>query len=97
VVAVRLGVALPSYGNDGWRFPTDSLQRYAQTAEEMGFAGLWVMEHLTRPPGRDYNWLDPVTTLSSLVGSTDRISLGTSVLLLPLRKPVLAAHRAASL
>lgn len=97
VVSMKLGVALPSYGNDGWRFPTASLERYARTAEGIGFAGLWVMEHLTEPPGRDYNWLDPLTTLSSLVGSTDRISLGTSVLLLPLRKPVLAAHRAASL
>ncbi|MFB6310137.1 MAG: LLM class flavin-dependent oxidoreductase [Salinirussus sp.] len=97
VVAMRIGVALPSYGNDDWRFPTGALEAYADDAERLGFSGLWVMEHLLQPPGRSYSWLDPLTTLATMVGSTNRVELGTSVLLLPLRKPVLAAHRAASL
>lgn len=97
MAGVNLGVTLPSYGNDGWRFPTSALEDYAVDAERIGFVGLWVMEHLTRPPGRSYNWLDPITTLATMAGSTHSVGLGTSVLLLPLRKPVLAAHRAASL
>jgi probable F420-dependent oxidoreductase len=94
---MNLGVALPSYGNDGWRFPSNALRRYARRAEETGFSGLWIMEHLTRPPGRSYNRLDPLTTLASIAEATDRIAVGTSVLLLPLRNPVFAAHRAATI
>jgi alkanesulfonate monooxygenase len=41
--------------------------------------------------------LDPLTTLSVVAGATDTISLGTSILVLPLRNPVLTAKRAVSL
>ena len=41
-------------------------------------------------------WLDPLVTLSMVAGVTDRIRLGTSVLVLPYRNPVnLAAETAA--
>jgi probable F420-dependent oxidoreductase len=42
-------------------------------------------------------WLDPLVTLSVVAGATDRIGLGTSVLVLPYRNPVNLAAEAAAL
>jgi probable F420-dependent oxidoreductase len=42
-------------------------------------------------------WLDPLVTLSVVAGVTERIGLGTSVLVLPYRNPVNLAAEAASL
>jgi probable F420-dependent oxidoreductase len=42
-------------------------------------------------------WLDPLVTLSVIAGATERIGLGTSVLVLPYRNPVNLAAEAAAL
>ena len=42
-------------------------------------------------------WLDPLVTLSMCAGVTDRVRLGTSVLVLPYRNPVNLAAEAAAL
>lgn len=92
-----LGVAPPTFATDGWRLPASRLAGFARRAEEYGFAGVWTTEHLRQPPGRHYSRLSPFTTLATLAGETDRIPLGTAIMILPLRDPVLAAERAATL
>lgn len=94
---MQLGVAPPTFATDGWRLPASRLERFARRAEALGFGGVWVTEHLLHPPNRDYSRLAPLTTLATLAGATDSIPLGTSVLILPLRNPVLVAQRAATL
>lgn len=94
---MRLGVSLPSYANDEMRIPAERLTRVAGRAEELGFAGIWITEHLLRPPGRDYSRLDPLTTLATVAGATDSIPIGTSIMILPMRDPVLVAKRVATL
>jgi len=47
------------------------------------------------PPTGDF--LEPLTALAMVAGVTDRVSLGTSVLVLPHRHPVLAAKMLATL
>lgn len=94
---MELGVAPPTFATDGWRLPASRLTGLARRAEEHGFAGVWVTEHLRHPPGRNYSRLSPFTTLSTFAGATERIPLGTAILILPLRDPVLAAERAATL
>lgn len=94
---MKLGVTLPSYATDGYRFPHGRIEQYARRAEEHGFAGVWITEHLIRPPAYKFSRLDPLTTLSTVAGATDTIPVGTGVLLLPLRNPVLVAKRAATL
>src|SRR5688500_17168601 len=42
-------------------------------------------------------WLDPLTTLSMCTAVTDRVRLGTSVLVLPYRNPVNLAAEVAAL
>ena len=94
---MELGVAPPTFATDGWRLPASRLERFARRAEALGFGGVWVTEHLLHPPGRNYSRLAPLTTLATPAGATDSIPLGTSVLILPLRDPVLVAQRAATL
>jgi probable F420-dependent oxidoreductase len=50
-----------------------------------------------QPTGPDGAWLDPLTTLSFVAARTERIRLGTSILLAALRRPVVLAKTAATL
>jgi probable F420-dependent oxidoreductase len=98
-VHVNIGVNLPSYA---WPAitPADGrrLIRFAQAVEERGFDSIWVSEHLQRAP-LIYNvsWLSPLLVLANIAGCTRRVRLGTCVLLLPLRNPVMLAKELATL
>lgn len=94
---MQIGITLSTYATDGWRMPAARLADCARAVEDAGFAGIWVSEHLTRPPGRDYSWLAPLTTAATVVGATESIPVGTSIAVLPLRHPVQVAHQVASL
>ena len=50
-----------------------------------------------QPTGPDGSWLEPLTTLAVIAGLTDRIRLGTNVLLAALRRPAVLAKTAATL
>lgn len=97
VAAVKLGTALPSYCDGRAAVPAETLTDWATTAEDAGVAGLWVMDHLVQPDPYRTTVLDPLVTLGHAAAATDRISLGTSVMLLPLRRTAAVASQAASL
>ncbi|WP_336346217.1 LLM class flavin-dependent oxidoreductase [Halalkalicoccus ordinarius] len=94
---MQLGVGLPSFASRTHAIPPDRFRRYARLAEEYRFAGAWVIEHMVKPPSYATSLLDPLTTLSVVAGETKTLPVGTSVMLLPLRNPVLVAKRAATL
>ncbi len=50
-----------------------------------------------QPTGPDGHWLEPLTTLSVLAGATERVRLGTGILIAALRRPVVLAKAAATL
>ncbi|MBV8951986.1 MAG: TIGR03619 family F420-dependent LLM class oxidoreductase, partial [Actinobacteria bacterium] len=50
-----------------------------------------------QPTGPDGYWLEPLTTLSVLCGTTTRVRLGTNILIAALRRPVVLAKAAATL
>ncbi len=64
----------------------------ARAADEAGLDSLWVTDHIAIPPddaeGSGGRYLDPLATLAFLAGATDRIGLGTGVLILPYRPPL---------
>jgi probable F420-dependent oxidoreductase len=77
----------------------------AIAAEELGFESLWVGEHpvLIDPhappsplPARS-EMLDPIPVLAYAAACTERIRLGTGILILPLRNPVTLAKELASI
>ena len=92
-----LSVGLPSFATDGHRIPASRFERYARHAEACGFAGGYVIEHLEEPPTYATSLLDSLTTLATVGGATESLPLGTSILILPMRNPVLVAKRAATI
>lgn len=94
---MKLSVGLPSFSSKTHAIPPDRFRRYARLAEAHQFAGAWLIEHLIVPPTYATSLLDPLTTLALVAGETETLPLGTSVLLLPLRDPVMVAKRAVSI
>jgi len=96
---VRFGTYLPAYHLAGEDAPSARfLASYAQRAEALGFDSLWVIDHLfVSPPSYRVAFLDPLTVLTIAAAVTERVTLGTGVLVLPLRDPVLLAKALATL
>jgi probable F420-dependent oxidoreductase len=94
---VHFGVILPNYGRDA---TPDAVGRVAETAEELGFDSVWATEHIivgaeaADSYGRVY---DPLMTLAWIAGRTERIRLGTSIVLLPLHNPIHLAKEVTTL
>ena len=102
---MKLGVVFPQLeiGND-----PAAIRDYAQAAEGMGFDYLLAYEHvLGANPDRPGGWSGPYTHESAfhepfvlfgyLAGLTERLELGTNILILPQRPAVLVAKQAAEL
>jgi probable F420-dependent oxidoreductase len=95
----RFGVFLPSYiweGDGPER--AEGIRAFACEVEELGFDSLFITDHLLAAR-RFYsvNWLEPLTTLAVAAGATHHVRLGTSILIMPLRNPVLLAKELATL
>jgi probable F420-dependent oxidoreductase len=77
----------------------------AALAERLGYDSLWAGEHVVVPSPRvepspmepDEPILDPLVALAHLAGHTERILLGTGLIVLPQRNPLVLAKQAASL
>ncbi|MFB9624253.1 LLM class flavin-dependent oxidoreductase [Nonomuraea helvata] len=95
---MRLGVNVPNFGPGT---DPDVLRRWAQTVEGLGFDLLMVSDHVVITPdvAEQYPapFYEPFTTLSWLAGITSGIGLGTTVILVPYRHPLLVARMAANL
>jgi probable F420-dependent oxidoreductase len=91
----------------------DALLRFARRIEDAGFHSGWVSDHIAWPssikstyPYSDDGafpapnvipWLDPIGTLTFVAAVTERLRLGTTVLILPYRPPVQTAKQLATL
>ena len=96
---MKLGIYLPSFAYDpAERGHREKLRTWATRAEELGFESLWVTDHLLRAKAMyAMSWLEPLLTLAFVASVTEKVSLGTGVLLLPHRQPVLLAKEVGSL
>src|SRR6201998_2891944 len=95
---MQVGIHLPHIGR---KAGPDSIRRAAVQAEELGFVDVWVSEHIIIPKDANYppspNFWDPVLTLTWAAACTQRVKLGTSVLVLPMRHPLPLAKELATL
>ena len=93
-----MGVNVPNFGPGT---EPGVLRHWAQTVEGLGFDLLMVSDHIAVTPdvAEQYPppFYEPFTTLAWLAGLTDRIQLGTTVLIVPYRHPLLVARMAANL
>jgi probable F420-dependent oxidoreductase len=106
---MRSGLILPSLGAG---VGPAELVRAARRAEDLAYENLWVAERLLYPvaPRSAYpatadgslppfyqQALTPLETLTYVASHTQRIGLGTSVLLMPLHNPVMLARQISTL
>jgi probable F420-dependent oxidoreductase len=94
---MRIGINLPNYGALG---TVETMTAIGVTAEQLGYASLWVTDHVLMPgrlPEPYGHLLEAMTTLTYLAARTSRITLATSVIVLPQRDPILLAKQAATL
>ena len=80
----------------------------AKYAESAGFSSIWLADHVVFPKHFDSKYpysatggfpapiedplLEPIATMAVLVGATTNIRIGTAVLIIPYRNPVLLAR-----
>jgi probable F420-dependent oxidoreductase len=106
---MKVGIRIPTAGPLA---DPDSIAAVAARAEDLGFDSLWTTEHFALPdeyaPAYAYttsgkSWwtadsphLEPLTALAWLAARTTRIRLGTSVIVLPFRNPIVTAKEVAT-
>jgi len=104
---MRFGVSLPT-GKEGLSAPlpfcsAPPLIDLARLAERLGYDSVWGNDHVHAPAYVRADYAEPprfyelLVTLAAVAGATERVRLGTAVLVLPLREPVTLAHQAATL
>ncbi|MFI6520422.1 LLM class F420-dependent oxidoreductase [Spirillospora sp. NPDC050679] len=96
-----INYSTPMFGVD-----PDRIAAYARHAEQCGFEALYVPEHIVLYPGAQVGPMalppslpfgDPLDCLNFAAAATERILLGTGVLLLPYHHPVTLAKRLATI
>jgi alkanesulfonate monooxygenase SsuD/methylene tetrahydromethanopterin reductase-like flavin-dependent oxidoreductase (luciferase family) len=91
------GVLVPHFGAHA---TADRIIGGSRRAEELGFDAVWVRDHLLWKPhgmeGSDRTFIEPLASLNSIGAVTERIVLGTAVLI-PLRWPLKLAQDLAAM
>ncbi len=94
---MQLGIHLPQYGRAA---TPEAIEAVARRAEALGFADVWVSDHVVQPADQGYPspyLFEPILTLGWAAAATERIGLGTSVLVVPQYHPLQLANALASL
>jgi probable F420-dependent oxidoreductase len=92
---VQIGLLIPNTGPGA----TEQVARFGPAAEAWGYDSVWVTDHVV---GAGYGdlygpiWAEVVTSLAYLAGVTSRVRLGTSILVVPYRHPVVLAKMLAT-
>lgn len=101
------------YGNIGPLSRREPALELARFAEAAGFESLWSIEHVVIPAGytsaypysddgrfgwpENLDYPDPLPWLATIAGATERIRLGTAIVILPQRNPVVLAKELATI
>ena len=107
---MRFGFPIPTRGDLG---TLETVRRLGQAADEYAYDSIWITDHIVIPkstasrypysPDGSMNleaaqhYLEPLTVMSYLAGVTNRPAIGSSVLILPYRNPMLVAKVVATL
>ena len=81
---MQLGIHLPHAGEQA---TPAKIRDAAMRAEDLGLDDVWVSEHIIVPRAtfpRSPLFYDPILTLTWIASVTERVRLGTSVIVLPI-------------
>ncbi len=106
---MKFGIKLP---HSGALAGVRAIRRVAVEAEELGYDSVWVHDHITydtdwfvhrssglieQTEGIEPHFYESLLTLTYVAGFTEKIKLGTAILVLPLRDPRVLARQAMTL
>ena len=74
-----------------------ALVEYGVKMEELGFDSLFVWDHVLLGVQPNFPIIDSLTLLTAVAARTKKIKLGTGILVLPLRNPVMLAKQLSSM
>src|ERR1700693_2210230 len=92
------GICLPVMTEGATR---DGIEAAAEVAERVGWSTVWTTDHVLvdhSPLAADYRRIfDPIVTLAYVAARHQRVKLGTSVIVVPMRHAVILAKELATL
>jgi alkanesulfonate monooxygenase len=91
------GLALENFTPEHRPLSIEAVVDYSRTAEQLGFDSLWAWDHIFLGARRPFPFLEALTTLTVIASHTERVTLGTGVLVLPIREPAILAKVAGTL
>ena len=98
---MRFGIYLPNYGVHASR---DALVAVARAADELGYYSIWAAERLIVPIPPNQPWsminptaYEPLITLAFLASITEKVKLGTNIVVAPFRQPLVLARQTVAL
>jgi probable F420-dependent oxidoreductase len=110
---MKFGVLAGNFGTFGEEPGVDACITVAEEAERLGFDSVWVHDHVIMPsdvvsrypynatgasPFRvDQFIYDPITVMAAIAARTSRVQIGTSVLVVPYRNPLVLAKELATI
>lgn len=94
---LKFGLALENFTPAHKDPDVGEIVAYARRAEELGYDSLWAWDHMFLGSGKPFPFLESLSTLALLAGQTERVELGTGILVLPLRRAAVLAKTAATI
>jgi len=95
---ITAGIHLPQAGPAA---SPDAISEVAELAESLGFEDVWVSDHLIIPADAKYPpsayIYEPLAVMAWVAAKTSRVKIGTTVLVLPMRNPIVVAKSLASI
>ena len=110
---MKFGIPIGNFGTFGKHGDAMDIVAVAENAEALGFDSVWVHDHIFMPARIDSRYpyndsgvagfayhqdiYDPISIMAAVAVRTSRVQIGTSVLIIPYREPLLQAQMLATL
>lgn len=91
------GIALQNFTRYPEMPSAKALIAYGERMEELGFESIWAWDHILLGVEPSFPIHEALLTLTAIAARTSKIKLGTGVLKLPMRNPVIVAKELATL
>lgn len=94
---MQFGLLLPNFGASA---SGEIIAASARLAEALGFDSVWTTDHVLMPadmPEPYGNLIESLVALTIAATATERVELGTSIIVMPQREPVLLAKQLAAI
>jgi alkanesulfonate monooxygenase len=92
-----IGIAMQNFTAAPEMPDAGALIEYGVRMEQLGYESVWVWDHILLGVDPYFPILDSLSVLTAIAARTERIRLGTGILVLPARNPVVLAKQLASI